>query len=67
MNTIKGRPLHQRLLIASYILGSVSTLLGALAAVGATLERNELQYPPVNGPTPSQPPKPSEPRRYFDQ
>ena len=61
------RPVHQKLLVASYILASVSTLLGALAAIGATIEQGKLEYPPVNnGPMPvSTPPKQPE-RKYFD-
>lgn len=49
MNNATTKPLHYRLLVASYILGSVATLLGTLAAIGATWERNDLQYPPLDG------------------
>ena len=68
MNNVKGRPIHQRLLIASYILGSISTLLAALAAIGATVDQGRLEYPPVNGPIPSPPTgKSTEPsKRYFE-
>ncbi len=67
MSIVTERSIHQRLLIASYILGAVSSLLGTLAAIGVTLERNELYYPPINTPPPHGPAKTPEPRRYFDQ
>jgi len=47
MNNINVKPLHHRLLIASYVVGAVATLLGTLAAIGATLERHGPQYPPL--------------------
>ena len=69
MNTVKGRPIHQRLLIASYVLSSIGTLLGALAALGATIDHGKLEYPPVsNGATPPLPTSKSSDagKKYFE-
>jgi hypothetical protein len=68
MSNLEGRPVHERLLIAAYIFGALSTLLGALAALGATVEKKDLKYPNINGPNPPTPNKdPTEgSKRYFE-
>ncbi len=69
MNELKNRSVHQRLLLAAYVLGAVSSLLGTLAAIGFTLEKDNLKYPDIAGPIP--PPQTGkdgvEPtKRYFE-
>jgi hypothetical protein len=70
MSNVPGRPVHQRLLIASYILGAVASLLATLGAIGSTVEQESLKYPNIHGPTPPPAPPGKEPteasRRYFD-
>lgn len=70
MSSTKGKSIHQRLLTASYVLGAFASLLGGLAAIGAAIERNDLQYPSVNGPVPVSPmanKNTESSKRYFDQ
>ena len=58
-------PMHQRILLTSYVLGSLASLLGSLAAIYATLEKNELKYPNINGPNINKETNDSS-KRYFD-
>jgi len=67
MNNFKERSIHQRLLVASYILGALSSLLRTLAAIGSTMERNDLQYPSVNSQPPTTEKGADTTKRYFDQ
>lgn len=70
MGNVNGRPFHEKLLIGSYIFGLISSALAAAAALGATVARNQLEYPPVTGPAPTPQPansKSNEPgKRYFE-
>lgn len=49
----QSKPIHHKLLIASYVLGALSTLLSALAAVSACSESGKLLYPDINNSTQS--------------
>jgi hypothetical protein len=60
-----SKPTHKKLLIASYFLGAVSTLLAALAAISAASENDKLLYPDINGQQPQTNPT-SNARKYFD-
>ena len=61
----QSKPIHHKLLIASYVLGALSTLLSALAAVSACSETGKLLYPDINSAT--QPTNStSNAKRYFE-
>lgn len=61
----QSKPIHHKLLIASYILGALSTLLSALAAVSACSENGKLLYPDINTPQPSNN-QASNAKKYFE-
>jgi len=56
---------HHRLLIASYFLAALSTLLSALAAISAASENGKLLYPDINNPTQPTNPAPNT-KKYFE-
>jgi hypothetical protein len=61
----QNTPMHRKLLVASYFLGALSTLLSALAAISAASEHGKLLYPDINNT--AQPTNPaSNAKKYFE-
>lgn len=59
-------PTHHKLLVASYFLAAMSTLLSALAAISAASENGKLLYPDINGTAQPFNNTTSNAKRYFE-